>query len=93
MSKKFNTGLCKKLCRQPGCTSWVVGKEEAIKYHHLCNFHHWSQNENHIKPKKINSELKVCENTYCLLAIKKENTYCNKCFKLKNDIELLPNDI
>ena len=32
MSKLFSTGICKKLCGEPNCTSWVVGKEDKLKY-------------------------------------------------------------
>ena len=94
MSKLFSTGICKKLCGEPNCTSWVVGKEDKLKYQHLCNYHHWLHSGNNtIKPKKINSELKICTNTNCLAAIRKERTYCAKCYKLQNDIELLPSDL
>jgi len=92
MSKLFNTGICRKKCNHPNCDSYIVGKEEKIKFFHLCEFHHWAQNDNNIKPKK-ESKLKICENVNCLCAITKDKTYCVKCYKLKNNIELLPHDI
>jgi hypothetical protein len=86
----FNTHIVRKKCKE--CNDYFLGNENKIKFHTLCNDCHWAKVRGKKEPKIIKKDYKQCSNTHCFGKCKDNHDLCIKCWKLKNDIQLLAED-